>query len=333
MAGKPGFKSPRPNATKRAPFPDNRQMMRGRSEGGARPERGPRGPHGFRDQHKARDHRGFREHHGPHDQDAEQNFEPREELEPRLEAGPRLHGDLRLRISHASAIEHFVSHNPDLVAHLEIDRPRDEIKGRLAQIIEQAGGKGIQLLYQRHGHGGEPVTAVLKDFPFAELTDLIATLAGEQKAGLIALDHIQDPHNFGAICRSAEAFGCKGVIFPKDRASTMTPVVVHASAGAVATLPICKVTNMGEALRKLKAEGYWIIGSSLGEKSMPPWQVPDFDKWVLVIGSEGDGMARLIRELCDVLVQIPLHGHVQSLNASTAASTLLYELTRPRAPK
>jgi 23S rRNA (guanosine2251-2'-O)-methyltransferase len=240
----------------------------------------------------------------------------------------------RLRFTHPSAIEHFLSHRPQWIRQLELDRPVDTLRGRLADLIQQASHKGVRIVGApknlRPGTGGEPLAAVLHDFPYADLASLLANLPQRKKVGLVALDHIQDPQNFGAICRSAEAFGASGVVFPKDRSASVTAAVVQASAGAVATLPLARVTNLGEALRKLKQEGFWVVGSDLAENSVAPWQIPDFDRWVLVVGAEGDGMTPLVRSLCDCTVQIPLPGKVQSLNASAATSALLYELTRPR---
>ncbi len=245
--------------------------------------------------------------------------------------------DNRLRITHASAIEHFLTHQPKWIQKIETDRPANQLRGRIATLVELAAKKGIPVGAggggQKRADGLDSVAAVMGDFPYTDFGALVEKLKSAQKAGLVALDHIQDPQNFGAICRSAEAFGVAGAVFPKDRSVAVTSAVVNASVGAVATLPLCKVTNLGEALRKLKDAGFWIIGSDLGAESVAPWKVPDFDKWVLVIGAEGDGMSPLIKSLCDCVVQIPLAGKVQSLNASAATSALLYELTRPRITK
>lgn len=199
---------------------------------------------------------------------------------------------------------------------------------------QTAGGSGPSHSGQRSQPGfGEDdrATFYLKPYLYEELGNLIERVQSKTHSQLIALDHIQDPQNLGAICRSAEAFGMDALILPKDRSALVTPTVYHASAGAVATLPVTLVTNLGEALRRLKEAGYWILGSDLSPESQTPWQIPDFEKWVLVIGAEGEGISPLIRKLCDCLVKIPLPGKVQSLNASAATAALLCELTRPQA--
>jgi 23S rRNA (guanosine2251-2'-O)-methyltransferase len=151
---------------------------------------------------------------------------------------------------------------------------------------------------------------------------------------VLALDHLQDPQNFGALCRSAEAFGASAILLPKDRGVQVTPGVYHASVGAVETVPIVLVANLGEALRRLKETGYWVVGSAIGGGAKPPWETPDFAKTILVLGAELEGMSQLIEKTCDWKVEIPMAGDIQSLNVSAAGAVLLYELTRPnRAPQ
>ena len=144
---------------------------------------------------------------------------------------------------------------------------------------------------------------------------------------LVALDGIEDPRNVGAIIRAAEASGAKAVIIPERRASQITETVAKTSAGAIAHIPIARVTNLATTLNKLKELDIWIIGLA-GEASQP---INKFDMrrpMAIVIGSEGKGLRKLVRDGCDALVSIPMKGRTQSLNASVAAGIALYEATR-----
>ncbi len=153
---------------------------------------------------------------------------------------------------------------------------------------------------------------------------------------VLALDRIQDPRNLGALVRSAHAFGAHGVVVPRDRSSEMTPAAVKASAGAAAHLPFCRVTNLSRALDALKKAGLWVVGAdveedcSLVRASSIPDSVDLTGPLVLVIGAEGTGLRRLVRERCDRLVRIPMAGGIGSLNASVAGGILLYEVSRQR---
>ena len=164
------------------------------------------------------------------------------------------------------------------------------------------------------------------DYPYA---DLEAVLDGPTPGLVVALDEITDPHNFGAIVRSAVALGAQGVLTLKDRASPVTATVVRASAGATEHCRIARVTNLVRTLEELRALDYRIIGLA-GEAQAVLSQVDLTGPVVLVVGSEGRGLRRLVRESCDVLAKIPLAGPIASLNASVAAGVALYEVTRQR---
>jgi len=151
--------------------------------------------------------------------------------------------------------------------------------------------------------------------------------AAQGKAIVLVLDSIEDPQNLGSLIRTAEACGVQGIILPKDRAAGITPVVVKASAGAVAHLPIVRVTNLATTLEELKKEGFWIVGTdSRAEKSLYELK---FDMNVgLVIGSEGKGVRPLLLKKCDYTVSIPMRGKVSSLNAAIAGAVILFEILR-----
>ncbi len=145
---------------------------------------------------------------------------------------------------------------------------------------------------------------------------------------LLILDKITDPHNFGAIIRTANACGVHGIIIPKNRSVDISPVAVKASAGAIEYMPICKVTNLTQTIKFLKKEGIWIVGADTqGEK----YYSKDYtDPIAIVIGNEGEGISRLIKEECDFLVSIPMSGNIESLNASVATGIILSEVLKQR---
>ena len=146
---------------------------------------------------------------------------------------------------------------------------------------------------------------------------------------LVVCDEISDPHNLGAILRTAECAGAHGVIIPKRRSAGLTAIVAKTSAGAVSYVPVARVANLAATLKELKKQGVWIFGTAAGA----PTALYDADlkgPAAIVIGSEGDGMSRLVAENCDFLVRIPMKGQISSLNASAAAAILLYEAVRQR---
>jgi 23S rRNA (guanosine2251-2'-O)-methyltransferase len=160
-----------------------------------------------------------------------------------------------------------------------------------------------------------------------ELKQAVQALAAP--ALFLVLDHVQDPHNLGACLRSADAAGAHGVIVTKDQAAGITPTVCKVASGAAETVPVYQVTNLARTLRWLKDAGVWIVGAA-GEAEQTLYQADLAAPTALVVGAEGSGMRRLTRETCDVLVKLPMHGQVESLNLSVAAGVLLYEAVRQR---
>ena len=142
-------------------------------------------------------------------------------------------------------------------------------------------------------------------------------------------DELSDPHNLGAVIRTAECAGAHGVVIPKRRSAGLTAVVAKTSAGAVSYLPVARVSNLTTLLKQLKEEGLWIFGTA-ADGATPLYQADLKGPAAIVIGSEGDGMSRLVREQCDFLLSIPMRGQVNSLNASAAAAVVLYEAVRQR---
>ena len=168
----------------------------------------------------------------------------------------------------------------------------------------------------------------VEPFRYADLDELLAGVAGSGRNGfLLVLDSIQDPHNLGALIRSAACAGCNGVIIPKDRACGVTAAAEKASAGAAETLPVCQVTNIAQALAMLKEQGYWIYGLA-GEAAQSLYETKFSGNIALVIGSEGEGIRPLVRKQCDLLMAIPHYGGVGSLNASVAGGIAMFEAAR-----
>ena len=177
------------------------------------------------------------------------------------------------------------------------------------------------------------VIAVCAVREYASLDDILALAESRGEAPFVVVcDEISDPHNLGAIIRSAECVGAHGVVIPKRRSAGLTAVVGKTSAGAAEHLPVARVANISAALQELKDRGLWVYGAA-AEGSSPMWETDLTGPLALVIGSEGEGLGRLVRERCDFLVSFPLRGKVGSLNASTAAAVLMYEVLRQKLAK
>jgi 23S rRNA (guanosine2251-2'-O)-methyltransferase len=171
-------------------------------------------------------------------------------------------------------------------------------------------------------------------YPYVSLDDLLAGIKGGSEPALVLiLDHIQDPQNLGSILRTAEVAGVPGVVIPADRAVGVTPAAVRASAGASEHVQIAEVTNLVRTMKVLKDEGLWIAGlESVPEAKL--YTTADLKGPLgLVVGSEGEGLGRLVRENCDFLISLPLYGHIGSLNAGVACAIALYEIRRQRGVK
>ena len=165
-------------------------------------------------------------------------------------------------------------------------------------------------------------------FPYSDLEDIISKASERVNGGFILiLDGIQDPHNLGALIRTAACAGVDGVIIPKDRACGITSAAEKASAGAVETIPVAQVTNIAQTLESLKQSGYWVYGLA-GEAGQSLYSIEFSGSVVIVVGSEGEGIRPLVRKQCDMLMSIPLLGGVGSLNASVAGGIALFEVAK-----
>ena len=174
------------------------------------------------------------------------------------------------------------------------------------------------------------VIAVCSVREYCSVDDILAVAESRGEAPfVIVCDEISDPHNLGAIIRSAECAGAHGVIIPKRRSAGMTAIVGKTSAGAVEHMAVARVANLSAVLKELKAKGLWVYGAA-AEGTSPLWKTDFSGPVCLVIGSEGEGLGRLISENCDFLVSIPMRGKVSSLNASAAAAVMMWEIMRQR---
>ena len=172
----------------------------------------------------------------------------------------------------------------------------------------------------KNNHQG--IIMEVEDFEYVDLDDII----NDNKCRLLILDHLEDPHNLGAIIRTAEAAGINGIILPKNRSVSVNETVMKTSVGALYNVSICQVTNLNQTIKKLKDIGFWIIGTDMDGVDYKSVDYPE--KCALVIGSEGFGISRLVKESCDYVVRIPMNGKINSLNASVAAGIMIYELIR-----
>lgn len=195
-------------------------------------------------------------------------------------------------------------------------------------IIDEVEPKRLDQLTNQANHQG--VAAQIAPYDYSELSDLIQRAkAGSEQPVIVVADSITDPHNLGAIIRTAEAIGTQGLVIPQRRAAGITSSVMKVAAGALETFPVARVVNLSRALEELKAAGFWIYGTAT-TASQPIHTVKFTGPIVLVVGSEGEGLSLLTQRCCDVLVSIPLLGNIPSLNASVATGMALYEVFRQR---
>lgn len=210
-------------------------------------------------------------------------------------------------------------------------------KGAVQQIIKLAKEKKIPFqqvdknkldkMFPQQNHQG--IAALVSAADYVDWQEILAKAREKNEEPLlILLDEIEDPHNLGAILRTADAVGAHGVIIPKRRAVPLTEGVAKASAGAVEYVPVARVANIAQTIDALKKEGLWIVGTSLQGKDI--YQQDLTGPLVVVVGSEGKGLSRLTEEKCDFLISIPMKGKINSLNASVAAGVVMYEIMRQR---
>lgn len=195
-------------------------------------------------------------------------------------------------------------------------------------VVVDADRRKLDMMSVTHAHQGVIALVGVSDYCSTDDILAVAQERGEPPF-VIVCDEISDPRNLGAIIRSAECAGAHGVIIPKRRSAGLTAIVGKSSAGAAEHMAIARVPNIPSALKELKEKGLWIYGAAAGGENML-WETDFTGPVALVIGSEGDGLGRLVRESCDYIVSIPMVGKINSLNASAAASVIMYEVLRRR---
>ncbi len=236
-----------------------------------------------------------------------------------LRAGRRQFNDLRISDSAREACaDEELGEIRALAAHFGLRaRPTDR--------------KGISELLGNVNHQG--VALNVSSFPYRSLDELVAEIDDDPEATVLILDHIEDPQNVGSLLRTADASGVKGVILPEDRAAGVTPAAVRASAGAAEHLCVVKVVNLVRAIDIVKKHEVWVTGLDFGDDARDYSEIDYKGRCGLVVGNEGRGISRLVREKCDFIAMLPMLGQVSSLNASVAGALVMYEALRQKQGK
>ena len=250
---------------------------------------------------------------------------------PRPEPVQEIEGQLEGRNALTEALKSGRTIDKVFIASGDTDRGLQRLAAQAKEagaVIVPVDRRKLDAMSVTHAHQGVICLAAAHDY--YTIDDILAEAQSREEEPLIVIcDELTDPHNLGAILRSAECAGAHGVIIPKRRSVGLTAVVAKASAGAVEYMKVARVTNITAAIEDLKKRGVWIYGTA-AEGSIPMYKADLKGAAAIVIGNEGDGMSQLVRKSCDVMVHIPMKGRISSLNASAAASILLYEAVRQR---
>ncbi len=218
---------------------------------------------------------------------------------------------------------------------------RGEKHGSILEIINLARQKGLliqeidsaKLDSLSGGLRHQGIAALVSPVPYADIETILASAYQKNEAPFIVLlDELEDPHNVGAILRTADAAGVHGVLLPQRRSCPLSATVAKTSAGAIEYVPVARIGNVTQTIDKLKKQGIWVVGADAdGDKNY--FDIDFTDPVLIVVGNEGKGLGRLVKQQCDYLVRIPMRGRISSLNASVACSLLLYEVLRQRGEK
>lgn len=234
------------------------------------------------------------------------------------------------------SVQAALDYSPKRISKAWVDAQRQD--KRLTQAIdglldlgiepEKSDRKKLDRFAEGNNHQGIVIEVEMPgELSESDLKDALLTLQGTPL--FLVLDNVQDPHNFGACLRTADATGVHGVIITKDNATGITPTVCKVACGAAETVPVYQVTNLSRTLRWLKDQGIWVMGAA-GETTQTAYQTDFTVPMAIVVGAEGKGLRRLTKEQCDILVKLPMLGRVESLNVSVATGVLLYETLRQR---
>ena len=209
----------------------------------------------------------------------------------------------------------------------QLQRIRDEAKARRLVIRTMERNQLDKLTRFGHHQG---VALKTTGYPYVGFDEILAAVEADENATVIVLDHLEDPQNVGSILRTASAVGVTGVIIPEDRACGITPAVARASAGGTEYVKVAHVVNLVRAMQDLKDAGVWFTGLDWGEDAKTYTDIDFRGRTGLVVGAEGNGISRLVRENCDFIAELPMPGGFESLNAGVATAITLYEVLRQR---
>lgn len=276
----------------------------------------------------------------------EKYSKPQKDYKKKVEAAPRPAKDWKLE-NHKSGEEATVDQlilkgRHEVIQALESGQTIDSVfistgvKGPAGKIIRELASKkqipvkemNPDLFERKFGEKSQGIAAVCGAFTYASLEEITAKASGGNGI-LVALNHVEDARNLGAIVRTVEASGCDGVIIPKHRSAGMTEWAIRTAQGAASYLPVARVNNLGEALEKLKEDEFWVVGLD-GDSDKTYDQVVYSGKMVLVAGGEDAGLGERVRKVCDDVVSIPLAGKTPSLNVSVSTAVVLYEMIRQK---
>lgn len=224
-----------------------------------------------------------------------------------------------------NAVKEILNTNPSSIEKILLQTEINDILSLIKKnnVKFEIVGKNKLNAITSENHQG--VVAYATDYKYYNLNDIISK---DNKSLIIVLDGLKDPHNLGAILRTCEATNVDGVIIPKNRSVRLNETVSKVSTGAIELVKVVEVVNLSQTLEKLKDYGYWIVGAEHEETSQNYWDMKYDMPTVLVIGSEGEGISRIVKEKCDFLVDIPMNGKINSLNASVSTAIIIYEIRR-----
>lgn len=209
------------------------------------------------------------------------------------------------------------------------DKELEQLIKQQHVVCKEVSRKQMDMMFKDDVHQG--IAAKIDDYKTYEPDEVLHAIPEGKTPLLIMLDGLEDPHNLGAILRTADAVGVDGVIISKNRSVKLTPTVAKVSTGAIDTVKVSVVTNLSQTLRQLKEKGFWVAGTDM-EKSIDYRQADYTSPLVLVIGSEGCGISPLVKKQCDFIVRLPMEGTITSLNASVACGIMLYQIYQQRHP-
>ena len=193
-------------------------------------------------------------------------------------------------------------------------------------VVRTEDRRRLDMLTRGGHHQG--VALKVDGYPYVDFGDILSAVEDDENAKVVILDHLEDPQNVGSILRTACAIGVTGVIIPEDRGSGVTPAAVRASAGASEHLKVARVVNLVRAMKQLKDANVWITGLDWGKDAKPYTEIDFKGRAGLVVGAEGTGISRLVRDTCDFIAVLPMRGEIESLNAGVAAAVCMYEMVR-----